>query len=280
MERGDGNYSLYIETYTPSSAEDNRKSFEILELAKNYKSQLESLSPLDLETLYKREKIIEQEERGAEDESLFFNQPEANTNYKIWSTIESFTIEEIISLSLGKDPEIVNMNSLSHISNQSPFYKTYLDRKIRLKKLAKRKKISFPCPLEIALDLLELLDIPFSEEAKEIMTQKNVAYREKLNREVRLENELLDLKREIEELKSKKMHPKMQESLLKMIAGMAVGAYSAKPERLSRNTLAREITEDMAKVGLRLDEDTIRKYITMSYELIPSEFRNSSNSKN
>ena len=59
-----------------------------------------------------------------------------------------------------------------------------------------------------------------------------------------------------------------QESLLKMVAGMAMAGYGWDPNALRSDATA-EIASDLEKVGVPLDPDTIRKWLRKGAELIP-----------
>jgi hypothetical protein len=63
---------------------------------------------------------------------------------------------------------------------------------------------------------------------------------------------------------------KEQESLLKMVVGMAIGAYRWDP-RARRNDVTSEIESDLARAGVPLDPDTIRKWLRKGAELIPPQ---------
>ena len=61
---------------------------------------------------------------------------------------------------------------------------------------------------------------------------------------------------------------KEQETLLKMVAAMAMAYYGWDRDAL-RNTATGEIADDLEKVGVSLDPDTIRKWLRTAAELIP-----------
>lgn len=65
---------------------------------------------------------------------------------------------------------------------------------------------------------------------------------------------------------------KEKESLLKMVIGMAVEGYAYDPDK-RRNPTAKEVSDDLAKNGISLDEDTIRKYLKAGAELLPGDVK-------
>ncbi|GEM_PF-4970756 len=56
------------------------------------------------------------------------------------------------------------------------------------------------------------------------------------------------------------LHPSERKSLLKMILGMAVGGYTYNPDQKKSN-VPKEIADDVAKVDMSIDPDTVRKWL-------------------
>lgn len=69
--------------------------------------------------------------------------------------------------------------------------------------------------------------------------------------------------------KPKNIHTKEKETLLKMIAGMAVDGYGYDP-LASRSPVTKEIADMLAEKGIALDPDTVRKWLKEATELLPS----------
>jgi hypothetical protein len=63
-------------------------------------------------------------------------------------------------------------------------------------------------------------------------------------------------------------HGKERESVLKLIIGMAVGGYGY-DSKATRSKVVTEITSDLAKAGVELSDDTVRKWIKLAEELMP-----------
>jgi hypothetical protein len=73
------------------------------------------------------------------------------------------------------------------------------------------------------------------------------------------------------ETKSEKsLSTRERESLLKLVIGMAVGGYGF-DANANRTRTSGEIVGDLQRLGLSLDEDTVRKYLQEAKGLIPSE---------
>ena len=61
-----------------------------------------------------------------------------------------------------------------------------------------------------------------------------------------------------------------RDSLLKLVIGMAIAGYRYDPKS-SRGPATTEIVNDLAKLGIPLDPDTVRKYLREARELLPPE---------
>ncbi len=61
-----------------------------------------------------------------------------------------------------------------------------------------------------------------------------------------------------------------RDSMLKLVIGMAVAGYRFDP-KANRGDSVKDITNDVAKVGLPLSDDTIRKYLREASELLPPQ---------
>jgi hypothetical protein len=59
-----------------------------------------------------------------------------------------------------------------------------------------------------------------------------------------------------------------RDSLLKMVIGMAVKGYAYKPNA-NRNNAVSEIADDLQKLGISLDPDTVRRYLNEARNLLP-----------
>lgn len=85
---------------------------------KEYKQQIKSLHVVELLELYKNQKDIEMQEKVDEsryylDKLRFFNSPEAFADISHYLSKIKWTHEEAVSLCFGKDPKVVNVDSLN-----------------------------------------------------------------------------------------------------------------------------------------------------------------------
>jgi hypothetical protein len=78
------------------------------------------------------------------------------------------------------------------------------------------------------------------------------------------------LKSNVAQLDTPSLNTKERESLLKLVIGMAVGGYGYNRSS-AKSGVPQEIANDLALNGLRLDVDTVRKYLQQGSVLLPLE---------
>ncbi|WP_454748592.1 hypothetical protein [Ciceribacter selenitireducens] len=110
--------------------EEKRQTAE--EESKAYRDELEQLPTVELKARIadarKREaEIIAASKKRLEDER-FYNQPESTADFKYWAKLSYWSIEEIVALSLGRDPRKVNWQSIGRFHLESEFVAEYSQR--------------------------------------------------------------------------------------------------------------------------------------------------------
>ncbi|WP_417514758.1 hypothetical protein [Minwuia sp.] len=69
---------------------------------------------------------------------------------------------------------------------------------------------------------------------------------------------------------NEEINPKVKASLLRLVIGMAVGAYAYDPAD-TRSDVTREIADDLDRAGVSLKRDTILKWLREGAELLPRD---------
>lgn len=64
-----------------------------------------------------------------------------------------------------------------------------------------------------------------------------------------------------------------RESLLKLVIGMAISGYKYDPKS-SRNSATAEISADLEKLGVGLDQDTVKKWLKEAIAVLPLQQKN------
>ncbi len=266
-------------------------SGEIALAAITYEMSLKKMDKKELERLYS-------EEKEAEESDQFFNQANAEADFDYWGKMASWSIDEAIALSFGKDPRVVNEKSLSTVSFDFSFCKKYRELHELAKRAIKWKKLFYDVLPGVFIAWTKNADIPFPEELERkvikyggYVANWQTAHDDLLEKFEGLEQEHDSLKEEtLESMKNyqvrigklishiesindssekdltKPLHKKEKDSLLKLLAGMLMTAYNSKTVKAS------EVQADiMRSAGIELNDDTIRKYIKEAIPFIYDE---------
>jgi hypothetical protein len=273
--------------------------------AQKYRAELMAMPQDRFEALYQEELDKFKEElraaADAKERALFFNQPHANADFDHWSRAAHWTLEEAVALSFGKEPSIVNSNSIAPYSQTSRFagqFSKRLDlarRAVPWKKLfdpvlpgifigwTKENQIPFPSDLEALLSARGNMIVSWKSNYEALSARYDDLQSQFLETQTNLTKRLDEERQQLEEAQKQladaektspaKMKPEIgqreKESLLKLVIGLAIGGYGFDPKS-ARNAKLSEISSDLATAGVPLDDDTIRKWLKAGVELLPS----------
>jgi hypothetical protein len=296
-----GTYSLpaSLARGLPSSPSSSKFSNAV----EAYRDELRAMSKEELQVLFESEIAKQQKEIAAkaeeEEGKRFYNFPNANADLSHWSKAAYWTLEEAIALSFGKEPRHVNWSMLVQFRNSSAFVEKY--RKMRDLALracamqqisdpvypafyiawAKQNGLEFNEGLAKAVEanlgaltdwkqnyeqLSELYETHKAEWEKVAAGWREAA--ENANRELRNAAEVLKAVRQRDEATTsadKPLGKRERESLLKIIAAMAIGGYGHDPTAVRSETV-RQIVDDLQRQGLNLSDDTVRRFLKEAIE--------------
>jgi hypothetical protein len=273
------------------------------EEAEAYRKELHAMAPSEFEALLKSEQEKQYAEiiakQNEEERKRFYNQPHAMADVSYWSRAPYWTVEEAVALAFGKNPQFVNWEKLDGSKAVSNFIQKYgqvrafavracamgqlSDPVIPNVFLHWMKKTGFPFPedLEAAIiahsgalvdwkaqydNLLEVYQTHKSDWERTIQdsresTQRAIAERDAARADLESERQ-----RAQEAAASEKpLGRRERESMLKLIAGMAMEGYRHNPAA-ARNETVKEIVGDLHKQGVSLSDDTVRRYLTEAIE--------------
>ena len=184
-----------------------------------------------------------------------FQPAEDNANFRYWAKLAKWTEAEASAIILGLNPDRAPRRRLidSTISDRDFGEYESLVRLATSASWAGRLKGSTPSDwIRWAIEF----DIPVPPELAEAVA-KYAGSKEDLGttRSVKLSDD---------------PRPRERESMLKLIIGMAVAGYRFDP-KLKRSDSVPEIVNDLEKLGVPLDPDTVRKYLREGAELLPPE---------
>ena len=228
----------------------------------------------------------------------FFEQKSADADFGYWGKAAYWTLDEAVALSFGKSPEIVNWTLLEPLVGSSQFAEDYGCRReltIRAKTQGqlvdpilppaflawtKQLAISVPADLEAAVDLTqtpvtdwkahyESLEASFNEQK----TRWVSSLQDKDQEIEGLRSELGEMQRQLKEAtqaglttNERRANTRERGSLLRIIIGLAAAIYCYDPD-VKKDDVARQIQGDLDLVGLKIDQNTIRKYLDEAGQL-------------
>lgn len=242
---------------------------------------------------------------AADDQTLFFSQPGAVADIDHWARMDFWSVEEGLALSFGKAPEVLTSKRVSVLGIYSPFATEYrrraevARRSLVAKHLyennrpsvflrwAQRKGMNPPGALVDAVeaaggDLTDWRDLYDSmKEASERHTKAHeaiIAAKDGSIAALLRQIELLRAAIAAAEAKAAErpqreepaLKTRERDSLLKLVIGMAVGAYSYDP-KAGRSPTVSEIVDDLERTGISMDADTVRKYLTEAKQHLPDQ---------
>jgi hypothetical protein len=216
----------------------------------------------------RQEKVRQDEER-----ERFYNKPSSDAEFGHWAIYDWWSLPEATALVLGKDPVLVNCESLAPFAETSPLAEKFF----RILQMAIRAEIAKPGTQQVQpAEFLNLarrkgFEVPAKlEELVFAHAGEDENSKARLARQVALENENTELKTklaeaqtQLEELRKfveKPLHEKERGTMQKLISALAICGYGFDP-RKSRSPVIAEIDGDLAKLGMQLHPDTIRHKI-------------------
>jgi hypothetical protein len=257
----------------------SRRKVRTLEniLAEQYVASLKKLPDTELDTRYQTavDGILAEADRR--EAARPFNQPNARADVSRWAKMAYWTPDEAVALSLGRDPKFANWETLQQLVQASRFaYRYTAQREIvmRAKTTGQLREKTAPSDF---LEWAERMQFPVPDnliEAVKALGPSTVDWKklfeQSQSKVEALTDQIEGLERDKSRAKTERLGTKERESLLKLVIGMAVGAYEFHPIH-GRRSIAKVIAHDLASAGLPMDQDTARKYVAAGKELLPRD---------
>ena len=187
--------------------------------------------------------------------------PVLEPDYEYWAKMRSVTLHEATFLTVGCRPDFLTKEELAKIASDPP-KKLYPSVAFLLKRLElMRNHFAYTGPgyqfmsLDRFKELIDEIALPVPKKLSECL----------IEREERL--------RPSSATDEPAPHSWSQErkTLLKLIAGLAVGGYGFDP-RASRSSVPSEVSADLDLIGLSLDVKTVREKLKEAGGLIHEDY--------
>lgn len=170
-----------------------------------------------------------------QDYHRFFNSVDSGADFSIWAKRWPWTLEQATALSFGKNPDIVNSNSLAEVETPkttSPFVEAFATRLEIFRSAAARGEIGNEVYPSDWKTLAELGDFPPP----------------------------IDLLLNQESVKVRRKRGTLESTYHRILLGLALYHYGFKlnQESSDPSKIYSKIVSDILSVGLKVDEDTIK----------------------
>ena len=273
-----------------------------IRLVEDYRAELEAMDDGALNALYDAEYKQHQEaeaaaqqakaerraaEASAREAAQPYNIPADASTYDYWTKASYWTLDEAVLLARGRRPECCNLEHLRTNRQISAFAGEFG----RLRELTKRavtmgqlfdpviptfflawaKRMDFPVIPDLIAAVVargnQINDWKSIADARESAIQ---TYEETVETQRDSIKRLTDALHEAGKRgpSEKGLGTRERESLVKLVIGMAIKGYRYDPAA-GRNAATSEIADDLAALGIPLDQDTVRKWLKEGIELLP-----------
>jgi len=288
MQRKFGNQSIgniyksKIPTYL--ALDENARNLINYQKQELYCAELNRKSDEEIYKMVQEEKQKEIVEGKTFKNDFFFDHPKAMADFKFWAKMPTWTKEEAVALSLGRNPYIVNISSLEAEFYDNPFSKDhefcreYFKRINLLTRYNKTSQLSYePTPLAFTLWAKENdIFIPIElEKAVNDRWGEHTDWKLKF-RDLEIENKNLKSSLEatqrnlIEEKNQQDINPKRKTSFDILVLVMALKKYRHDP-KAKQNSSTKNIHDDILSYGLTIDQNTIREILDEAYKQLISK---------
>ena len=234
------------------------------------------------------------DEQRKEWEADTFHLPEYDADVSLWGRKAYWTIDEATALLFVKAPEQVQFRWVEDHEGQYDFADEYLRVHELIEEAVNASILPNPIPPRLLLSWADHHSVSIPDTIRSAVAARDVEISELVAERDRLTEAQRKLRRELEEaryaadcLRSAQTKPenieldaardlseRERQSLYKLIIGMAIKGYGHNPFDASKATKkSKEIAGDVALLGMSIDEDTVRKYLTEAKELISTEER-------
>ncbi len=252
--------------------------------ANAYSEKLLELPPAELARLVAEARSADEAARvsqsKADEENRPFNRPAARADFDYWSKASFWTVEEATALSFGRDPRTVDLKAVRRFADVSPFAQSFVDRLKLLERARITGQLGGQTAPPVALAWARRMQIAVPDELTQAVENIGAQVADWKTLYDREKQKLEEAQAELATLRSagangspaalgeRSFGTRERESLLKLVIGMAIKGYAHQPSA-GRAPTATEIASDLAKLGLSLSDDTIRKYLREGAELLP-----------
>ncbi|MER9546451.1 hypothetical protein NKI72_31230 [Mesorhizobium sp. M0437] len=241
---------------------------KFLDEVQEYRGRLLDMHEDEIGPLAEKAFLAEQEKtnplRPEYDIWAFYSKPDAKADFQRWSRLPTWSVDEAVALSFGKDPEKVSLDKLkSPFATRSPFIMGYRARHDHISRAVRVGDLSEPMRKEPFIEWADSngLELPPELDLPNVVSDARMwerRYQEVVEERDKL---LVDLRTAQAELAGwrgedfSKIAPKARKSLFRIVLGMAIARYGH--ATVGRPGARERIEADLNALGLGLGDDAI-----------------------
>jgi len=228
-----------------------------------YRKYLRDLPEAEFAELYKKEKLARQTRQDARQEAFdrhrFFNEPEAVADFEYWAACAAWTVEEAVALSFGKEPSVVNSETIVKEvkSAPSPFARTFERQKRLVLRAIAAGDLADPLVPTTFLEWAHNNSLCLPPQLVEFVRPNLTMWKDRCQK---LEDELQSLRSQLDSAKIRELSTREKHTLQKMVLTMALAKFGYDPKK--RNSAAKMIASfSKGFEGLSLCEETAKDWL-------------------
>lgn len=206
--------------------------------------------------------------------NLPFNRVTAIADLRHWCRMETWTLDEGVALSLGRDPRKVDLDGIYPYQTSSCFAREYIERSDIVERASDSFKIATNSKPVKFIEYLDEKGIGYPRIIDDLLKRESIkslseSVSDLTKERDRIYEELSTVRARLD-AGEKGLPIRSRETLLKLVIGMAAAFYGYDP-RARRSGTASEIRSELARVGIELSNDTIRTWLREAAEFLPGK---------
>ncbi len=219
-----------------------------------YRTELQGFEEEQLFALAYQEREKEAHElKDLEEQTPFYDRTNAQADFEYWGRVPLWRLDEAIALSFGKNPFLVTWRGLEDDTETSAFAARFANLRHLVLRAKEAKHLTDPVSPDAYIAWAKANHVTLPPELEESVQA--------------FSGEVPDWKALYEETKSqlasatkasdRPVSEKERKTFLRIVLGMAIGGYGY-DHRAERGPTAKEIADDLLRLGMSVDVDTVR----------------------
>ena len=244
-----------------------------------FASELWRMSDDEVRQLYDKARAEEaREEAVLREQAAFYSQPDSKFQLQHWARADCWTLEEGVALCLGKDPRIVNSETLRPHAGVSEFARRFYDALDLAQRASEAGNLPRPTRPDQFLEWADRSGLGYPEELKQAVEDAGLLVANWKAKYQELEEKasarIAELECQVAKLEEKlkqKMSTRSRATYMKWLAVMVNRTYGYSPHAKGRRPI-KEIVSDFQLRGLEIDPSTVSAWLDDADQFFRAEW--------